>query len=700
MDIDNLSPIFFPSESDIDKDLFVPVAEKSHALDCMVGYFTSGMLSELSLSLSSYLNTQPASPMRFIVSPELSKADLTAIEEAYNSGQSYFDILFPNEVIYENVLAKHTIAALAYLITTGKIELKIAVKRNGLFHIKSWLFRTSKGIVAVHGSSNATKSGLLDNFEQLVINREWLSEESRQICSLLQEKFDSIWSSSYKDIFTIQLNKETLSDIKKMSTEHRDPVSAFMKYKMESKYQPPQDLGETSSDINVPEYINYTSGKFSHQGEAVEAWLENEKNGILSIATGGGKTFVALIAAAKLRSKDYKLLIVIAVPTKALIDQWERDVREFGIVPNNTSGKPSRQIEKEYNWARRKLRSGVSKVEVLIVTQNALLTGLFNNEDESPTEFSMFLIADEVHNLGSEGAQSKLPMIFDFKMGLSATHERQFDQVGTDFILKRFGGLVYEYGLKDAIGECLCEYSYFTNFVYLTAEEEEEFQNFTAEIKKLAYAINSDPNSPARKRWEMLCIERRKLVESAENKITSFAKSLPRKREDISKSIVFCSDKDPRQLDLVNNELNNRRVKFHQITAAETADGRNAQDLISRFSSGELQVLTAKKVLDEGINVPQTENAYFLASNTVRRQWTQRLGRVLRLSPATGKKFANIYDFVVIPQVDSNPDEDLKSLIESEYQRVEFFSKYSSNYMDPDGGYNSTQKLLKILGLI
>ena len=42
------------------------------------------------------------------------------------------------------------------------------------------------------------------------------------------------------------------------------------------------------------------------------------------------------------------------------------------------------------------------------------------------------LIGDEVHGLGSEGFVSKPPELFDYRLGLSATPVRQYDDEGTE----------------------------------------------------------------------------------------------------------------------------------------------------------------------------------------------------------------------------------------------------------------------------
>jgi hypothetical protein len=46
--INNLRPIYYQNESNLDSELFflvvMPVTKDSRSMDCMVGYFTSGSL--------------------------------------------------------------------------------------------------------------------------------------------------------------------------------------------------------------------------------------------------------------------------------------------------------------------------------------------------------------------------------------------------------------------------------------------------------------------------------------------------------------------------------------------------------------------------------------------------------------------------------------------------------------------------------
>lgn len=698
MSLDSLASIYFPSEVDIDKELFAPVARVSTSLDCMVGYFTSGLLAELSTAISTYLNSNQSTPMRFIISPFLTEKDLNAIKNAHELNQDFFHILFPNFLIDEDSLRTKTITVLSYLISLGKLEIKIALMDAGLFHTKAWLFNTPNGKLAIHGSSNATTGGLSKNFEQLSLDRSWKNDDAEYKVIQLEQRFDKLWSANYDNVDVLPLNQETLVHIQKLAPIGKANLEKKMRDAQESNLDDEDLLLFEKPTLKIPSFINYETGEFSHQGDAVNAWLNNNNHGILSIATGGGKTYTSLIAATKVLEKYGSLFLLVAVPTKALMNQWEDDIKEFSINPLNTNGLNSNTIKRELRSALRNIRHGASDVEIAIITHDALSSELLESIRPLLSDVNSMLVVDEVHNIGTKRAQENFPIEFKYKLGLSATYERQFDEEGTQFLLDTFQGVVYEYGLDKAIGSCLVNYEYYAHFVNLNATEEDEFVDLTERIRRLAFASEYPDGSNEKEMWKTLCIRRRAIIESAANKIATLAELLPTDSSDIQRTLIFCTDKNPDQLIEVNRLLIDKGVKFHQITAEETSNNKKLKNIVDMFSNNMLQVLTSKRVLDEGFNVPQTEVAYLLASNTVVRQWVQRLGRVLRLSPKTGKEKAVIHDFLVLPMTDEM-DADFKALLNSEYERVHFFSQYSTNYMDENGGYRATERILELLGV-
>ena len=102
---------------------------------------------------------------------------------------------------------------------------------------------------------------------------------------------------------------------------------------------------------------------------------------------------------------------------------------------------------------------------------------------------------------------------------------------------------------------------------------------------------------------------------------------------------------------------------------------------LSGFAAGDYQALTAMKVLDEGIDLPQTDVAFLLSSSTVRREWVQRRGRILRTAP--GKNFATLHDFLVLPP--SLETAEGKAILRGELVRANEFASLARNEFDPNG---------------
>ncbi len=90
-------------------------------------------------------------------------------------------------------------------------------------------------------------------------------------------------------------------------------------------------------------------------------------------------------------------------------------------------------------------------------------------------------------------------------------------------------------------------------------------------------------------------------------------------------------------------------------------------------------MIVAVKCLDEGVDVPSTRTAFFLASTSNPKEFVQRRGRILRL--AKGKNKAILYDFIVVPRpeyVTQKRDVDA-SLLKREMPRFAEFASSATN---------------------
>ncbi len=106
-------------------------------------------------------------------------------------------------------------------------------------------------------------------------------------------------------------------------------------------------------------------------------------------------------------------------------------------------------------------------------------------------------------------------------------------------------------------------------------------------------------------------------------------------RHRAQKVIVFVAD----------NETSYEVARKHLIMPF-TCDirRREREAVLERFREGKLRVLVSARVLNEGVDVPDTEIGIVVAGTMGEREHVQRVGRVLR--PGEGKR-ALIYEMVV-----------------------------------------------------
>ena len=149
------------------------------------------------------------------------------------------------------------------------------------------------------------------------------------------------------------------------------------------------------------------------------------------------------------------------------------------------------------------------------------------------------LVADEVHHLGAERSRQKLLDIFDYRLGLSATPNRWFDDEGTAALKEYFGDTVYEFFLDKAIEEgYLCPYYYHPHLVELTDDEFEEYARLTEKISKLYHQVESGETSEVVERLRM---KRATLLNRAENKLTKLAELLTDKTNSLHHTLFYCA---------------------------------------------------------------------------------------------------------------------------------------------------------------
>ncbi len=397
------------------------------------------------------------------------------------------------------------------------------------------------------------------------------------------------------------------------------------------------------------------------------------------MATGAGKTITALICATRVQNRlqGQPLLVVISAPSVPLIQQWRGEVRKFGVqavVPT---------LEANTNMALtnlfRRLRGGGT--HVVIVTNHLVSSPTFQATVAQTTHsIDTLFIGDEVHTLGAAKFVANKPEAFARRLGLSATPERQYDPDGTEEIFAYFGDPVYEFGLDRAIGFCLTPYNYYVHAATLDDDEVERFERLS---QRIGVAMAREANEQGDQDPDLLKrlrIQRRRIIETARTKISLLRKVLDeRNPRSLDGALIYATAKDPRQFDSISSLLNSLDIRWAPVTQETTARPNLLATRLAAFSDGGYQVLLAKKVLDEGVDIPRIREAFIVASSTVEREWIQRRGRVLRRH--RDKPYALIHDFLALPpaQLIAHDTTNVKKIVRTEFNRAYTFAKHARN---------------------
>lgn len=437
---------------------------------------------------------------------------------------------------------------------------------------------------------------------------------------------------------------------------------------------------ESSNKITDPNHLKIRE----YQKDAINSWIKNNGTGILEMATGTGKTITALYLVSKLYNKFGKLAVIIVCPYQHLVNQWNEGAKAFrmkSILCFGSKNKWKERLREEINSFNMKVVSYIS----IITTNTTFCTDNFQDMIKDIRQ-PIILVFDEVHHIGTDNFKRFMPENIKFKLGLSATPIRWYDDKGNKIIEDYFKGIIYKFPLEKAIGEFLTPYFYYPHVVYLTDEECKEYYKLSSKIGR--FLVDKDSETEylfLDKIVRMLLIRRARLIGRAENKIVKL-KSCLKGKENTKYNLFYVGDGkigNERQIKKVIKMLGDElSMKVSGFTSKENKKER--LQILKSYESGNLQGLVAIKCLDEGVNIPLIQTAYILASSRNPREFIQRRGRVLRKHPM--KKYSNIHDFIVIPKdiknlacLETNIFNMERKLVKKELLRVDEFSKMAIN---------------------
>jgi len=671
-------------EVDLVNDLIVPLLERSIKYDRGVGFFTSGWLKEAAKGLLSFVKHNGQA--RIVTSPHLSEQDWKFIKAAESERQDSLIVRTSIEKSFKELEEKlewDTLAALSWLIRDGILEFRFAVPKEnlagGIFHSKLSIFTDMHGNgVALHGSQNDSLQASLNEesfsaFCSWGAGEKWYREH--------YDRFNQIWKNNFTNLRILKIPEAE----KEIIIRHTE--------RLPRPYHPFAQASNIISGTSKGPLLKSSITLRDYQKEAVAEWENQGRRGIFEMATGTGKTITAISAAVNVYKTEGRLALIILVPYKHLVDQWVEELHEFGFRPITC-------YESVTVWkqaAASQIREFNAKLSQHLCIVSTHKTASMPSFIKMLTRLNSpyLIIGDEIHELGSPNYRKALTEAALWRIGLSATPDRWYDEAGTKVLRDYFGKTIISYELERAIKEkALTPYHYYPQKIDL---DEDEIAEYIYLSKLIAQLINNtDVNQ---NRLENLMRKRADLIGKTSGKIPHLLQMIKQHQQTCEEEggklqhvLIYCNKGTHRKVLAAVAGIGLRVHEFvHDVRLGER------KKVLTAFSNGEIDGLVAIRCLDQGVDVPATRRAYILASSTNPREFVQRRGRILRKSP--GKQFAVVYDFLVGPwnTIDSFSRESAKSLLLRELPRFAEFSLDARNSQEARDVIWDTVEKLKLI---
>lgn len=449
-----------------------------------------------------------------------------------------------------------------------------------------------------------------------------------------------------------------------------------------------QGRGKALAMLSMPEV------PYKWQIRAAQAWYATSK--VIMTGANTGKivkrgTIVAPTATGKtnltfqLMAQEQVPTLVIG-PTQAISDRWIKDLVSRGADVGCFDGRRKHEGQ---------------DVDIAVINTVNIHTELFQNY--------LFIVADEIHHWASEDYCKLLEYTQEKSMlGLTSTFERMDgrhkiietgiipsqlldstiqrgenffspyeipmvhgeDFFGTQVSSLRACPVIFRYTLKEAAADGVIAPLNVTTkgvalqccgrFPHADTCEWNIYNQVSTEISKTwaSLGIRDIKDIKAagfrgQKLWGLIT-KRKMLLSQAWNKAPVVLEIVMRERGQV---LIFSESID--SIIKLRGYLEQNMI----TTGIYHSKNINQRDQdFEDWQNGKKQVLLSARALDEGMNVPEVKVGIIVASGRANRQWTQRIGRILR---KTGKT-AHLYIVYCRGSVEQDYPEQVRKIISGE----------------------------------
>jgi len=360
---------------------------------------------------------------------------------------------------------------------------------------------------------------------------------------------------------------------------------------------------------------------YPHQQEALAAWKQAGRCGVVVLPTAAGKTYLA-----QLCMEQTPRSTAIVVPTLDLMHQWYAHL--LAAFPDADIG----------------LLGGGSydRSDILVSTYDSAAI----NAERLGDRYGFFIF-DECHHLPTDFYRVIAEYaIAPYRLGLTATPERSDGKHGDLQVL--IGDEVYRRTPEELAGDALAQHRIEQIKVSLSQEERDRYNQLIKERNN--FLRQSKISLGSLDGWKMFVkVSARssngRRAMKAHHEAKAIALGTDAKMRVLSD--LLAEHYPERTLIFTNDNATVYRISQDFLIPAITHQTpvKERHDILDRFRKGEYKTLAASHVLNEGVDVPDARIAILLSGSGSNREYIQRLGRVLRKG-SRRDKLAILYEVI------------------------------------------------------
>lgn len=474
--------------TDILREFYIPVLERSVSYDRVAGYFRSSSLAAASQGFTAFARN--GAKARFLVGCDLDEKDVKAVLAGADEALvAHLTAALENDGSWTGETVRG-VDLFAYLVSMGVLEIKVAFRvhkktgdplsvestADGYVHEKWAVFVDGEGdVIRIDGSLNESKTALSINAENVLLHCSWWDERSARQTRKALEDFEHLWRHGSDGIRVMALPDAVKARLIRMGRDVFEPM----------------EIDGTDADLHSPapespfdalapvDYLRWRlikdgprlpGGRFvgietapvvpwPHQAFVARRLITSWPHSFLMCdEVGLGKTIEAGLAIRSLTLSGIASRVLIASPA-SLTRQWQREMKSKFLLDFARTAPRGRVSHERLNGdsAPFEVSEGSLLAPDLVIASTGLLTHRTRRSEVRGAKGWDIALVDEAHYARAVNKQNQLYTLISDTIKpkarslLLATATPMQLAMQEAFDLMRLTGRVGSFGLDDDI---------------------------------------------------------------------------------------------------------------------------------------------------------------------------------------------------------------------------------------------------------